>query len=45
MMLARLMRFYPGLSVADYDGLPLRRLDNLVAFMDAVAERQSKQRG
>lgn len=34
--MARLMRFYPGLSVSDYDRLPIGRRDNLVAFMEAV---------
>lgn len=33
-MLARLMRFYPGLTVADHDAMPYRRYRHLIELME-----------
>lgn len=33
-MLARLLRFYPGLTVEAHDAMPWRRLRNLIDLME-----------
>lgn len=43
LMLARLMRFYPGLTVADHDAMPWRRLQNLITLMETVQNPNAPQ--
>lgn len=35
-MLARLLRFYPGLTVADHDAMSYRRRRNLIDLMETA---------
>lgn len=35
-MLARLMRFYPGLTVEAHDAMPYRRLRHLIDLMETA---------
>jgi hypothetical protein len=43
LMLARLMRFYPGLTVADHDAMPYRRLRNLIQLMENTQHSDGRQ--
>ena len=42
-MLARLLRFYPGLTVEAHDAMPYRRLRNLIQLMEDVQNPDGPQ--
>ena len=41
-MMARLMKFYPGLTIADHDALPHYRRQTLIELMERTQEKDGR---